>query len=43
MISPDDLALFRFADDPATALTLLQAGITAEPETATPAFAHSRT
>jgi len=43
VISPDDLALFRFADDPATALALLQAGITAEPETATPAFAHSRT
>src|SRR6202165_4229618 len=42
MIDREDLALFRFADDPATALGLLQAGITAELEEATPAIAHSR-
>jgi uncharacterized protein (TIGR00730 family) len=42
MIDREDLALFRFADDPATALGLLQAGITAELEEATPAVAHSR-
>jgi uncharacterized protein (TIGR00730 family) len=43
MINPEDLALFRFADDPATALGLLQAGIAAELEEATPAIAHSQT
>jgi len=43
MISGEDLGLFQFADDPASALDLLQAGIAAEPEEATPAFAHSRT
>jgi uncharacterized protein (TIGR00730 family) len=43
MINREDLALFQFADDPATALGLLQAGIAAEPEEATPAIAHSRT
>jgi uncharacterized protein (TIGR00730 family) len=43
MIEREDLALFQFADDPATALGLLQAGITAELEQATPAIAHSRT
>lgn len=43
MIAPADLALFRFADDPATALRLLQEGIAAELEVATPAIAHSRT
>jgi len=43
MISREDLALFRFADDPAVALGLLQAGIAAELEEATPAIAHSRT
>ena len=42
MINREDLALFRFADDPATALGILQTGITAEPEEATPAIAHSR-
>ena len=42
MIDQDDLGLFQFADDPATALTLLQAGITADIEEATPAIAHSR-
>jgi uncharacterized protein (TIGR00730 family) len=43
MINREDLALFQFADDPATALGLLQAGIVAELEEATPAIAHSRT
>ncbi|MEP7156232.1 MAG: TIGR00730 family Rossman fold protein [Betaproteobacteria bacterium] len=47
MISREDLALFQFADDPETALALLQAGITAEiqPEgqQQTPSIAHSRT
>ena len=43
MIDREDLALFKFADDPATALALLQAGIQAELEEATPAIAHSRT
>jgi hypothetical protein len=41
MISQEDLSLFQYADDPATALGLLQAGLAAEPEDATPAFAHS--
>lgn len=43
MIARDDLALFQFADDPATALGLLQAGIAAELDEAMPAVAHSRT
>ncbi len=43
MIAQKDLALFRFADDPATALALLQAGIAPEVEAPTPAIAHSRT
>jgi len=43
MIARDDLALFRFADDPATALALLQAGMTPTTETKAPAIAHSRT
>jgi uncharacterized protein (TIGR00730 family) len=43
MINREDLALFQFADDPATALGLLQAGIAAELEEVTPAIAHSRT
>ena len=42
MISRDDLALFQFADDPAAALGLLQAGIAADLEEATPAIARSR-
>jgi uncharacterized protein (TIGR00730 family) len=42
MIAPGDLALFQFADDPATALALLQAGIAAELDVGTPAIAHSR-
>ncbi|HEX7466181.1 MAG TPA: LOG family protein [Usitatibacter sp.] len=43
MIEREALPLFRYADDPATALALLQAGIAAELEEATPAIAHSRT
>jgi len=43
MISSDDLELFRYVDDPATALGLLQAGVQVEPEDRTPAFASSRT
>jgi uncharacterized protein (TIGR00730 family) len=43
MIAREDLGLFRFADDPATALGLLQAGIAAELEETTPSIAHSRT
>jgi len=43
MIARDDLALFQFADDPATALGLLQAGIEAELDEAVPSIAHSRT
>jgi uncharacterized protein (TIGR00730 family) len=41
MVSREDLALFQYADDPIAALGLLQAGLTAEPEETTPAFAHS--
>jgi uncharacterized protein (TIGR00730 family) len=43
MIDREDLALFQFADDPGSALGLLQAGIAADVEEATPAIAHSRT
>lgn len=43
MIDRRDLALFRFADDPATALALLQSGMEPTTETETPAIAHSRT
>jgi uncharacterized protein (TIGR00730 family) len=43
MIDRDDLALFRFADDPATALRMLQEGIAAElEEPQVPAIARSR-
>jgi len=42
MISPEDLELFKFADDPATALAMLKAGLAADLERPTPAFAHSR-
>ena len=41
MISHDDLRLFHYADDPATALGLLQASLTGEPEEQVPAFASS--
>ena len=43
MIDRQDLALFRSADDPATALALLQSGMAPATETETPAIAHSRT
>jgi len=43
MINREDLALFQFADDPAVALRMLQAGIAAELQEATPAIARSRT
>jgi uncharacterized protein (TIGR00730 family) len=43
MIAREDLDLFRFADDPATALGILQKGIAAGLEEAVPAMAHSRT
>jgi predicted Rossmann-fold nucleotide-binding protein len=45
-ISAEDLSLFEFADDPMTALGMLQAGIASagdEPEQDKPAVAHSRT
>src|SRR4051794_34036363 len=43
MIDRADLALFQFADDPATALKLIQAGIDAELSAKTPAIAPTRT
>jgi uncharacterized protein (TIGR00730 family) len=43
MISREDLDLFQFVDEPAAALRLLQAGLEADGELATPAFARSRT
>jgi uncharacterized protein (TIGR00730 family) len=43
MIDSKDRALFRFADDPASALALLQAGMAPATETETPAIAHSLT
>jgi hypothetical protein len=43
VIAPEDLQLFPYADDPATALALLQAGLAVEEEDTTPAFARSRT
>ncbi len=42
MISPEDLSLFEYVDDPMTALGCLQRGLAAQPEESTPAFAHSR-
>ena len=42
MISPEDLELFKFADDPASALAMLKVGLAAELEQPAPAFAHSR-
>jgi uncharacterized protein (TIGR00730 family) len=43
MIDRADLALFRFADDPAAALDLLKAAMTEPMETRPPAIAHSKT
>jgi uncharacterized protein (TIGR00730 family) len=43
MISPTDVGIFQYVDDPATAFSLLRASLTPEPEEATPAFARSRT
>jgi uncharacterized protein (TIGR00730 family) len=43
MISPEDLALFRFVDDPASALALLQASLAPVPEPHVPAIAPSTT
>lgn len=43
VISPEDLELIRFADDPQTALQLLQQGIHFESETQAPAIAKSST
>jgi uncharacterized protein (TIGR00730 family) len=42
-IDREDLALFRFADDPAAALAILQAGIDADGPGHVPDLAHSRT
>jgi uncharacterized protein (TIGR00730 family) len=41
MIGSEDLELFKYADDPATALDLLRAGLAVEPEETPPVFAHS--
>jgi uncharacterized protein (TIGR00730 family) len=43
MIDERDLGLFRYADDPATALALLQGGIVHDGEPEVPAVARSRT
>jgi uncharacterized protein (TIGR00730 family) len=43
MIDRKDLGLFQYADDPATALSLLQSTLQAHPDEASPCFAHSRT
>jgi uncharacterized protein (TIGR00730 family) len=43
MIAAEDLELFHYVDDPATALATLQEGLDERPEEPTPAFAHSRT
>jgi uncharacterized protein (TIGR00730 family) len=43
MIDQRDLGLFRYADDPAEALALLQAGIRQDAEPEVPAVARSRT
>jgi uncharacterized protein (TIGR00730 family) len=42
MIDREDLKLIRFADDPAAALAILQAGIDTRAEEETPAVAHSK-
>jgi uncharacterized protein (TIGR00730 family) len=43
MISREDVDIFQYADDPASALRVLQEGWGAQPQVSTPAFAHSRT
>jgi uncharacterized protein (TIGR00730 family) len=43
VIERQDLELFRFADDPASAMAQLQSGMAPPTETETPAIAHSRT
>jgi uncharacterized protein (TIGR00730 family) len=43
VISPEDLNLFRYADDPASALSLLKDTLSKKAEEPTPAFAHSCT
>ena len=43
LISPEDLQLFQFVDDPAAALAVLQAALPIEPGARRPSFAHSRT
>ena len=43
MIERNDLGLFQYADDPASALALLQSTLQAGPDEASPCFAHSRT
>jgi len=43
MIERKDLELFQYADDPATALALLQGTLQAGPDETNPCFAHSRT
>jgi uncharacterized protein (TIGR00730 family) len=43
LISPEDLRLFQYADDPQTAFDLLRAQLATEPARQQPAFAHSRT
>jgi uncharacterized protein (TIGR00730 family) len=43
MIDPADLELFQYADDPVTALRLLQSRLGVQTEVPTPGFAHSRT
>jgi uncharacterized protein (TIGR00730 family) len=43
LIDRADLSLFAFADDPATALALLEKGVAEPPQEEAPAFAHART
>jgi uncharacterized protein (TIGR00730 family) len=42
MVDRQDLSLFQYADDPATALAQLQSALHPDPEQASPGFAHSR-
>ena len=43
MISPEDLELFRYVDDPAVALGILQSALVPEKDSKTPALLSSRT